>query len=304
MATNRYTEGSVGALFDGQGIYGRGMGELAHKRYAAAREVFKGASDAVGVDMARVCFGDLLYLQEDPRIVQPAIITVDLAEHRAWCEKEEREPDVITGLSMGMYAGMAASGVTEDAVAVGLAAERARIIHDVTKRNRGQMAAILGLLKEEVAHLLPETGVNFAVFRDERHFVVSGTRKAIGKVKNLAKEKGARRAEVLKINGAFHHPILERAVAPMRTAFDSATMTNPRINLMSNDADYLPTASSVAEHLLSQITETSDWEATMDRLADEKLESVVEFGPDDRRGLTRQMVKNYKMKAIIFPSAS
>ena len=54
MPEQRYTNDDVAALFDGQGIFQPGMGKQAYDRYGASREVFKQASDAVGVNMGRV----------------------------------------------------------------------------------------------------------------------------------------------------------------------------------------------------------------------------------------------------------
>ena len=101
-------------MFDGQGLFGPGMGELAYKRHAAAREVFNECSQRLGVDLKKVCFkgGKLNYLQEDPRIIQPSIVSVDLAEYAAYREIYG-QGDVVTGLSLGMLAAMGAAGVFE-----------------------------------------------------------------------------------------------------------------------------------------------------------------------------------------------
>jgi [acyl-carrier-protein] S-malonyltransferase len=139
MAKARYDEDSVAALFDGQGIFQPGMGKTAFDNYAAAREVFKDASDAAGIDMRRICFGDLISFQDDTRFIQPAIATVDLAEYAAWREREERDADVVTGLSMGMYPAMGAAGVFESfGQTIDIVAKRARIMHEIAKKQAGQ----------------------------------------------------------------------------------------------------------------------------------------------------------------------
>ncbi|OVE78943.1 hypothetical protein BVY00_01595 [bacterium G20] len=277
------------------------MGKEVHKRYAAAREVFKDASDATGINMARVCFGDLSHFQDDTRIIQPAIATVDLAEYAVWRETAEREADVVTGLSMGIYPAFGAAHVFNSyGETVLVVADRAKIIHEVTKGQPGKMAAIVGVTEKNLAPILRKAGAGFAVFRDRArsHFIITGDHEEVDQAKTAAKDEGARRAEDLAILGAFHSKKQEKAVEPFAEALANRQINEPQIAVLSNTAHYLTTPESVVAHSLEQLTQPADWDAVEKRLVIDGIRHVIEFGPDEKRGLTRQMAKNYGVKAI------
>lgn len=260
--------------------------------------------------MARVCFGDLAYLQEDPRIAQPAIATVSLAEYRAWQEITEKEPDVVTGLSMGLYTAAGASGaINSDAETIDLIGRRARIMHDIAEHNPGTMMAILGLLKEELEPALnkvsAELGVlKIGVLRDRKHIVVTGTHRAIKSAREFASAHGAKRMVGLPIGMAAHSDLQRDTVVPLKIELDKVIINDPKVLLVSNDAKYLTSRSDVTIHLLEQMTSYADLESTLEFLAKEGIKRAIQFGPDRKRGMTKQMEKNFGTVPIQFPIAA
>lgn len=282
------------------------MGKTAYTNHARAREVFAEASDAVGIDIARVCFGDLVYLQEDPRVVQPAIVTVDLAEYAAYAEIYGR-PDYVTGLSLGYIAAMGAAEVFESyGQTVKTVADRAAILYEIHRKRPGGMAGFVGLAKTELDPILKKTGARLAVTRDKlrQSFVVSGSDDQISHTEDEARSSGVRKFERLKISGWFHHDDNAEVQPAFIEILDSLSMNDPIIRLLGNNAIFLESASAAARHAVDQLVEPVDWDATIEVLNREGVTKVVEVGPDQTRGLARQMSKRFKTQAIQFPLAA
>lgn len=280
------------------------MGKTVHKNYARAREVFDEASNSVGIDIARVCFGDLVYLQEDPRIVQPAIVTVDLAEYAAYVEINGR-PDYVTGLSLGYLAAMGAAEVFETyGQTVKAVADRAGILYEIHRERPGGMAGFVGLAKHELDPILKRTGAKLAVTRDilRNSFVVTGREDEIKDTENEARKNGVRRFERLKISGWFHHDDNAEAQPPFSRVLGGLSLNDPVIKLLGNNAVFLQTAAEAAQHAVDQLVEPVEWDDEIEVLNSEGVTKVVEFGPDESRGLARQMSKRFKMEAIRFPA--
>lgn len=299
-----FNSDSVAVMFDGQGIFGPGMGKFAHENYAASREVFKDASEATGIDMPRVCFGDLTSLLDDTRFAQPAIATVDLAEYAAWKERTETEPAVVTGLSMGMYAAMGAAGVFESyGQTVDIVARRARRMHEVAKEHPGKMAAIIGIAEAQLETILRKAGAEFAVLRDRaRHnFIITGSNVQVEMVKEEAQNQGARK-EDLEILMAAHSKRQRGVIKPFREDLRGIKMRAPQIPLYANTAKYLNTPAEVVREALEQLVKPADWDATIEGLVSQGIVNVIEFGPDKKRGLSRQMVKKFGTTALQFPA--
>lgn len=296
-------EGLTAGLFDGQGYFEPGMGQSVYKKYAASRLVFKDASEAAGVDMARVCWGDLTYLQDDPRIVQPAIITVDLAEYAAWLEWNEA-PDVVTGLSLGMYAAMGAAEVFSSYVDTVIAvSERAKILYEIHKKSPGGMAGFVGIALHQLEPILAKTGAKLAVMRDRARnsVVIAGAEHELKQTELEVKKNGVRKFEALAIFGRFHHEGNQDGQSPFRDVLDSLSLNNPKIRLLGNHAIFLDTADDAVNHVVEQLVQPVDWDKTIDVLAEIGVTRVIETGPDATRGLARQMTKRFKTQAIKFP---
>jgi [acyl-carrier-protein] S-malonyltransferase len=301
----------VAALFDGQGVQERGMGHDIYGRFGVARETFAAASQAVGVDMARVCFGNLVYLQKDTRIAQPAIATVNLAEYRAWCELNEREADVVTGLSKGLYSCLPVAGMIEsnsnaeaDAKAVELISKRAEIMYQNAQQNPGGMAAVLGKLRHEIAAMLPE-GLKFGVSRGDKHFILTGPKDQVVRfLQEHGPKFGERRARSLDIDQAAHHPIQQGTVDELRDELDKVVTLGPNKIFIGNGpkASRISSAQQAKEHLLAQMTEEAMWDWTIKQLVIEGVKTAIEFGPDKKRGLLRDISRVTDIQTVKFPA--
>jgi [acyl-carrier-protein] S-malonyltransferase len=299
------SEEPILAIFDGQAVEWDGMGRDVYQNFEAARDVFEEASDVIGINMARVCFGNLHYLQKDTRIGQPAIAAVSLAEYRAWQRETGQIPDVVTGLSLGLWTAAGVSGAFTDieseknAKTIELIAKRAEIIHRVAEKYPGAMGRIVGLAHDHVPELLKETATEVGVWtsRAKKRLAVTGSHKAIQAAKKFVEERGAK-FEHLSVPFAAHSKHQEDTALPIQDLLLENGLYDPEIKLLSNHGQYLLTGKSVARHLVEQMTSTAEWSDTLERAALDGLSKVIGFGPDVKRGLQKQMVKEYKAVAL------
>src|SRR4051794_25045403 len=103
----------IAYIFPGQGSQSVGMGKDLADNFAAAREVFEAADDALGFSLSDMCFwGDEadLHLTEN---TQPAILTASVAAFHAARAEGLPEPAIVAGHSLGEYSALVAAGVLD-----------------------------------------------------------------------------------------------------------------------------------------------------------------------------------------------
>ena len=94
--------------------------------------------------------------------------------------------------------------------------------------NPGGMAAVIGLDDAVVEALCAEQdGVWPANFNCPGQVVISGRKPALEMVAAKAREAGAKRVLALAVSGAFHSPLVESALEPLREEFERTAWHAP-----------------------------------------------------------------------------
>jgi [acyl-carrier-protein] S-malonyltransferase len=110
--------------------------------------------------------------------------------------------------------------------------------------------------------------------------VLSGDEAAVDRALELASAAGAKRGIKLKVGGAFHSPLMERAVELMRPELEAARIEAPRLDFVANvTADRMADPEAIREGLLRQITSCVRWSESMLRLRDAGATDFIEVGP-------------------------
>src|SRR5205814_4476686 len=121
---------SVAFIFPGQGTQAPGMGRELAERYAAAREVFEEADDALGFALSRLCFEGPAEQLQLTEYTQPAILTASVAALRAAESEGLPRPDFVAGHSLGEYSALVAAGALKLGDAIRIVRKRGRYMQE------------------------------------------------------------------------------------------------------------------------------------------------------------------------------
>ena len=255
------------------------MGRDFAERFEEVRAIYAEAADAVGFDVARICFEGPIEELTKTEVQQPALVATELACLEVVGTTGVR-PDYVLGHSVGEYAALAASGALDVREAVALVRERGEATAAAAAERPGAMAALLGLDDPVVEELCAEIGgVWPANYNCPGQLVVSGETAAVERLVEEAPARGARRAVRLRISGAFHSPLVAGAADRLRPAVERIQWREPTIAFMSTVTASLEPAERFGQLLVDQLTAPVRFTQAIRSLVAEGVETFVEIGP-------------------------
>jgi [acyl-carrier-protein] S-malonyltransferase len=294
----------VAFCFPGQGSQDVGMGRAIAERFPEARAVFDEGSEAVGFDIAKVCFEGPIEELTRTDVQQPALVATSLACLRA-VETVGVKPDFVVGHSVGEYSALAAADALADREAILLVRERGRAMAEAADRHPGAMAAVLGLEDRLVEELCAGIdGVWPANYNCPGQVVVSGENAAVDRLIEEAAAAGARKTVKLRVSGAFHSPLVERAAEVLKPALESVRFENPTTPFMSTVTARIEDAQRLAGLLVEQLTGPVKWTQAVRGLVSQGVSTFVEIGPGQvLTGLLRRCDRSLKTVSVGDPES-
>ncbi|TML35846.1 MAG: ACP S-malonyltransferase [Actinobacteria bacterium] len=285
----------IAFCFPGQGSLEAGMGrDIAHA-VPEAMDVYRRASEASGLDLVHLCFEapETELVQTD--VQQPALVATSLAVLAA-LRSHGHEPDFVVGHSVGEFAALAAARAIEEEQAIALVRERGLAMAAAAKENPGSMAAILGLADEVVEALCQKiTRVWPANYNCPGQIVISGENPAVDECCSEAELQGARRTVKLRVSGAFHSPLIERAAERLRPAVEKARFSEPIAPFMSTVTAKIEPAQRMAALLVEQLTAPVKFTQAARELMRQGVKVFVEVGPGNvLSGLLKRIDRSVK----------
>jgi [acyl-carrier-protein] S-malonyltransferase len=285
----------VAFCFPGQGSLEAGMGREIAFAVPEAMEVYTRASEASGLDLVRLCFEapEEELVQTD--VQQPALVATSLAVLAA-LRKEGFEPDYVVGHSVGEFAALAAAQALSADDAIMLVRERGLAMADAARENPGSMAAILGLADEVVEALCKRiANVWPANYNCPGQIVISGQNPSVDECCTEAEREGARRTVKLRVSGAFHSPLIERAAERLRPAIERAKINDPIAPFVSTVTAKIEPAQRMAALLVEQLTAPVRFTQAARELMREGVKVFVEVGPGNvLTGLLKRIDRSVK----------
>ena len=214
------------------------MGRDLAERFPAARDTFAAIDEALGVSLSRLMWEGPEAELTLTHNAQPAI----LAHSAAVCAVvRDRVQPAAAGLghSLGEYSAYVAAGALEAPAAARLVRRRGELMLEAGQARPGTMAAVLGLETAQVEAACAEASsggevVVAANLNAPDQTVISGDPAAVARAGEGCKARGAKRVLPLKVSGAFHSPLMEPAVAGLRSALDAAGLVAPRFPVVAN----------------------------------------------------------------------
>jgi [acyl-carrier-protein] S-malonyltransferase len=158
------------------------------------------------------------------------------------------------------------------------------------------MAAILGLADEEVEKLCRRiVGVWPANYNCPGQIVVSGENLAVDECCAEAQLQGARRTVKLRVSGAFHSPLIERAAERLRPAVEMARFSEPIAPFVSTVTAKIEPAQRFAALLVEQLTAPVKFTQAARELMRQGVKVFVEVGPGNvLTGLLKRIDRSVK----------
>jgi [acyl-carrier-protein] S-malonyltransferase len=269
----------IAFCFPGQGSQMVGMGSAIAGEFPAARAVYDDASEAVGFDVAKLCFEGSIEDLTRTELQQPALVATSIACLRA-VETLGIRPNYVIGHSVGEYSALAAAGSIQAGDAVALVRERGEAMAEAARDTPGAMAAVLGLEDSVVEELCEQIeGVWPANYNCPGQVVVSGENEAVEKLIAEAAARGARKTVKLRVSGGFHSPLVARAAERLRPALAKVPWRDPATPYMSTVSARVEDAQRIAGLLAEQLTAPVRFTQAVRGLVKNGVETFVEIGP-------------------------
>ena len=278
-------------IFPGQGAQFTGMGLDLYENFPLAQELFEKANNILGFSITDVMFEGTTEELKQTKVTQPAIFlhSVILAKVLG----NDFKPEMVAGHSLGELSALVANGVLSFEDGLTLVSKRAMAMQKACEIQPSTMAAVLGLedaVVEEVCESIDGVVVA-ANYNCPGQLVISGEIEAVEKACEVLTEKGARRALLLPVGGAFHSPMMEPAREELARAIEETTFNEPTCPVYQNVvAKAVTNPAEIKENLIAQLTAPVKWTQCIQAMIADGGTEFIEVGPGKvLQGLMRKI---------------
>jgi [acyl-carrier-protein] S-malonyltransferase len=275
------------------------MGKELFENFAAARQVFEEADDALGFPISRLCFdgpAEELQLTEN---TQPAILTVSVAAFRAMFEAGIPPSAFVAGHSLGEYSALVAAGVLNLSDAVRTVRARGSYMQEAVPVGTGAMAAVIGGELDAIRSVCEaarhDQVCSVANMNSPNQVVIAGSTEAVDRA--IESLKGvAKRVIKLNVSAPFHCALMKPAQDRLASDLEALAFNEPAMPVVTN-VDARPTSApnELRDALVRQVSAPVRWSESMQLLVQQGVDTFVEAGPGKvLTGLMRQINRDVK----------
>ena len=276
---------TIAFTFPGQGSQAVGMGKALAEAYPEARAVFDEVDDALGEKLSTIIFEGPIETLTLTQNAQPALMAVSIAAARVLAAKGlgVDRAAYAAGHSLGEYSALAAAGSLAVADAARLLRIRGKAMQEAVPVGQGAMAALLGMDLEAARAIAADAAegevCDPANDNGAGQVVVSGSKAAVERAVELAKERGARRAVLLPVSAPFHCALMAPAAKVMAEALAGVTIKAPVVPVVANVTARPETdPEAIRRNLVDQVTGMVRWRESVAFLAGAGVDMFVEVG--------------------------
>ena len=290
-------------IFPGQGAQFTGMGLDLYENSPLAQEYFEKANDILGFSITDIMFEGTAAQLKETKVTQPAIFlhSVILAKVLG----ASFQPEMVAGHSLGELSALVASGVLSFEDGLKLVSKRALAMQKACEIAPSTMAAVLGLEDHVVEETCKEIeGIVVAAnYNCPGQLVISGEISAVEKACEVLTEKGARRALLLPVGGAFHSPMMEPARAELAAAIEATTFGQPTCPVYQNvPANAVTDPTEIKKNLMLQLTAPVRWTQSIQAMIADGGTAFIEVGPGKvLQGLMRKIDRSVAASSASLP---
>lgn len=274
----------IGFIFPGQGAQYPGMAKDFYSSFAVAKHTFQEADDILKRNLSSIVFDGPEAELTETKNSQLGIYVASTAILRVVQELfPTLKPSVTSGLSLGEYTALFASGKISFADCLQLVDKRAQYMNDACEETKGTMAVVVGLSADDVKAVVAEVSLPndlwAANFNCPGQVVLSGTIKGIEAGSAAAKARGAKRVLPIQVHGAFHSGLMKGAGERLAPHIEHVKLTDTHCPLVMNvPGDPAKNLDEVRKNLILQVTHPVCWEQGMRHMIADGVNLFVELG--------------------------
>ena len=288
------------AMFPGQGAQFVGMGKDLFDQHPLAQERFNSANALLGFSITDIMFdGDAEALRKT-KVTQPAIFLHSVISYEL---AKKSNPDMAAGHSLGEFSALTACGALSFEDGLSLVSKRAQAMQAACDVIKGTMAAVLALADDVVEQVCQDMDgiVVAANYNCPGQLVISGAFPAVEAACEVLKEKGAKRALLLPVGGAFHSPLMEPAQEELAKAILETHFNTPSYPIYQNiTAAPTQDAGLIKENLIAQLTGPVKWTQTIQQMREDGASLFTEYGPGKvLQGLVKKIDREAEVQSDV-----
>ncbi len=265
-------------LFPGQGSQAVGMGKNLYENSETAKNIFDRANEVLKTDIKKLCFEGP---EEELKITintQPAITVTSIAALEV-IKKQNLEPSIVAGHSLGEYTALYAAGALDFENVLKTVKTRGNLMN---LKDTGSMAAVIGLDESTVKKYCDQTAgrVVIANYNAPDQLVISGDKEAIQNICEELKKAGARRVVPLAVSGAFHSPLFKDVAREFENYLTGLDIAPAKVPIVMNvTAQPVSEATMIKKNISVQILSPVRWTESIKKIKEAGINTFVEVGP-------------------------
>lgn len=272
-----------------------GMGRSFYQDFSYVQELFELASDTLKIDFSQLCFSSQEAELTKTENTQPALFLVCYAGFKVLEKELGFAPSASAGHSLGEYSALACAEVISFIDGIRLVRQRGELMAEAGNNAQVGMMAVLGLEADEVKRVCEQTKAGEVLvpanFNAPGQIVISGDNSALARAEEIFKQKKTRVIR-LKVSGAFHSPLMEKASQALREFLEQIDFKPLKFPIVSNlEAKPYPDSLAIKEILAKQMVSPVRWQESVIYLSGLKPEFFIELGPGKvLAGLVKRIV--------------
>ena len=291
----------IGFVFSGQGTQYIGMCQDLYSKEELVKRIFDNASDILGYNLSNICRNSVEELNLTS-VAQPAIFTASVAMEKLFKKRNEIEPYISAGNSIGEYAALVSTNVLSFDEALLLVKKRAELMEEAAEKRNGAMYDVKGYSLKKAELVINEIKGDkiccISNINGKNNFVVSGDVTVVESVIDQIANDGARTIR-LNVCSGFHSPLMEEAAKKFEHELQNVSFCDPKYPIVSKlTGKVYGGGAEIKASLGKQITNTVRWYDAMQCIEDYGCTDVIEFGP--KQTLKNLVNNNTSMEAYSY----
>lgn len=289
-------------IFPGQGAQFSGMGSDLYEKYPEAKDLFRQADEILGFSITKTMFEGSAEDLKQTKVTQPAIFLHSVVMTKIM--GSGFKPDMVAGHSLGEFSALVANKTLDFEPALRLVSSRALAMQEACEMEASTMAAVLGLEDEMVEAVCAEVDgiVVAANYNCPGQLVISGSVAAVETACERLKERGAKRAMILPVGGAFHSPLMEPARKKLALAIEQTTFHTPVCPVYQNVSTFgVTNPDEIKENLVFQLTAPVKWTQSVQNMIKDGATHFIEIGPGKvLQGLVKKIDRTAEVGSAVY----